>query len=141
MRYQCSKQDKSTNISPAENNVKWTRKINSFVRPKRKRILLDGEDQNIDELSFNNNGHRQSSSIPFMTAEEGVSVKEEGGGKTSKRSICSARASSASTHRTFKSYAKQKMDSMRYFRTLNTAASGGRMRYFVPPESIESYRS
>ena len=66
--------------------------------------MLGGE--YVDDEGFNNNGKRQKSVIPFLEAEDGVVIKEQGGGQTDRKQF-SARVSSASaTHRTFKSYTK-----------------------------------
>jgi hypothetical protein len=91
---------------PKESSVTSTRKITTFTRPKRKRIVID---EDIDECDYNNNGKRQNSSIPFLDISEGVLLKEDNGNVSDhKQRHKSSRIQSASmTHRTFKSYSKE----------------------------------
>ncbi len=64
-------------------------------------------DEDMDDTDYNNKGERQQSSVPYMSVEEGVVLKEENGRMSEhrERNIHSAKSSSM-THRTFKSYTK-----------------------------------
>ena len=101
MQYNFNYSDKRHKRSPLSCDVEKTTKISSFSRSRK----INVED-NIDEISYNNNGKRQNSTIPHLEAEEGITLKEEGGQESSKK-YRSIRATSAScTRQSFKSYTK-----------------------------------
>jgi hypothetical protein len=137
MRYGCLDSQKvRSSASPLQNYVASVRKVTSFTRPERRRILLEGEEEP-NEASYNNNGQRQHSVIPFLEAQQGV-ILSEGGSQTSghRRTISSARGP-----RGFKSYAMEKVEAASCYRTINTAVSGGRGRLEQAGESKETRRT
>ena len=65
MRYGCSDDlNKRAGQSPVQSTVTSARKITSFVRSRRKKISLE---EDINEADYDNNGHRQSSIVDFMS--------------------------------------------------------------------------
>ena len=86
--------------------VTTSRKITSFERNRRKINFIDDE---ADDSNYNNNGKRQTTNIPFIEIQEGVSFFEGKAMNTidTANSNRKTRINSASlTNRTFKSYTK-----------------------------------